>query len=38
MHFVTDSHVLKGCITKEEGKIAMDLSVIDIPASFKIQV
>ena len=36
MHFVTDSHVLKGCITKDEGKIAMDLSVIDIPASFEI--
>ena len=38
MHFVTDSHALKGCIVKDEGKIAMDLSVIDIPASFEIQV
>ena len=36
MHFVTNSHALKGCIVKDEGKIAMDLSVIDIPASFEI--
>lgn len=38
MHFVTDSHVLKGCIAKDEGKIAMDLGMIDMPASFEIWV
>ena len=29
MHFVTDSHALKGCIVKDEGKIAMDLNESD---------
>lgn len=36
MHVVIDSHALKGCIAKDEGKIAMDLSAIDTRASFEI--